>query len=375
MTANESRRPRLVVVVSSDRRRGAEVFGEALATGLADRGWDTRLCALSGTGRPPRVEAELVAPVAPADLGKLDRAVVVGLRRRLTTWPSDVVLAYGGPSVQYATATVRTMRNRPRLVVASIGDPMFWIRSRAHARLRAIVLAGADRIFSVSAATAVPLVEALGVDPARIRIAPTGVGESFFSIAPTRRGEALRVVVIGALSTEKDPLAAVEVVAALSATTPVELRLVGDGPLAAEVAAAVDAAGIGRQTSLAGSVADVSPHLAWADVLLQTSRSEGLPGVVLEAAAAGVPSVVYGVGGAGEAVVDGESGSVIAPGDRAGAVAAIAALADDRELARRMGERAREHAVAHYRLETALDRYHELLTDELAAVPIGRGAR
>ncbi len=166
---------------------------------------------------------------------------------------------------------------------------MFWIRSRRHARLRALVLAGADRVFSVAAATATPLVDSLGVDPAKVRIAPTGVPDRFFSVAREPRGEELRIVVVGALSPEKDPLAAVGVVARFSATPPVELRMVGDGPLAAEVAAAIDTAGIGDRVTLLGSVADVVPHLAWADILLQTSRSEGLPGVVLEAAAAGVP--------------------------------------------------------------------------------------
>jgi glycosyltransferase involved in cell wall biosynthesis len=368
-----SRRPRLVVVVSSDRRRGAEVFGEALATGLGERGWEVRLVALSGGDVPPRVDAELVGAVAPEALGKLDRGVVTGLRRRLATWRPDIVLAYGGPSVQYSTVAVRTMRRRPRLVVASIGDPMFWIRSRRHARLRALVLAGADRVFSVAAATATPLVDSLGVDPAKVRIAPTGVPDRFFSVAREPRGEELRIVVVGALSAEKDPVAAVGVVARVAASGPVELRMVGDGPLAAQVAAAVDTAGISDRVTLLGSVADVVPHLAWADVLLQTSRSEGLPGVVLEAAAAGVPSVVYGVGGSAEAVADGVTGAVLSPGDADGAVDALVALGSDRGRLAGMGERAAGRAHDLFRLDVAVDRYHELLTDELAAAAIGPG--
>jgi glycosyltransferase involved in cell wall biosynthesis len=353
------------VVISSDRRRGAEVFGEALAAGLGERGWEARLLALSGGDVPPRVDAELVGAVAPEALGKLDRGVVSGLRRRLATWRPDIVLAYGGPAVQYSTVAVRTLRHRPRLVVASIGDPMYWIRSRRHARLRALVLASADRVFSVAAATATPLVDSLGVDPAKVRIAPTGVPDRFFSVAREPRGEELRIVVVGALSPEKDPLTAVGVVARVAASGPVELRMAGDGPLATAVADAVDAAGIGDRVSLLGSVADVVPHLAWADVLLQTSESEGLPGVVLEAAAAGVPSVVYGVGGCAEAVVDGETGVVLAPGDADGAVDALVALGGDRGRLAEMGERAATHTFDRFRLDVAVDRYHELLSDEL----------
>jgi glycosyltransferase involved in cell wall biosynthesis len=353
------------VAVSSDRRRGAEVFGEALATGLGIRGWETRLLALAGSERPPRVDAELVSAVAPEDLGRLDLGVVAGLRRRLAAWSPDIVLAYGGPAVQYSTVAVRSLPHRPRLVVASIGDPMFWIRSRRHARLRSLVLAGADRVFSVAAATATPLIDSLGVDPAKVRIAPTGVPDRFFSIAREERSEALRIVVVGAVSTEKDPVAAVGVVGRVARSGPVELRIVGDGPLAAEVASAADAAGIGDRVTQVGMVADVTPHLAWADVLLQTSRSEGLPGVVLEAAAAGVPSVVYGVGGCAEAVVDGETGVVVAPGDADAAVAALVALGADRERLAELGERAAKRAFERFRHDVAVDRYHDLLADEL----------
>jgi len=367
VTPHLPRRARLAVVVSSDRRRGAEVFGETLASGLAERGWDTRLFALSGSTRPPRIDAELVAAVAPEDLGRLDRRVLTGLRRRLHTWKPEIVLAYGGPSVQYTTMTVRSLWRRPRLVVVSIGDPMFWIRSKRHARLRSLILAGADRVFSVAAATAKPLVESLRVPPDKIRIAPTGVPDRFFDTPKDSPGDELRIVVIGALSTEKDPVAAVTVVAAAAAAVPVEVRILGSGPQAGEVSDAVTAAGLGDRVELLGSVEDVVPHLAWADVLLQTSRSEGLPGVVLEAAAAGVPAVVYDVGGCAEAVIDGKTGVVVAPGDRAAAAAALVALAVDRERLAALGERAREHVDASYRLATAIDRYHELLTTELAS--------
>ncbi|MBA2337685.1 MAG: glycosyltransferase [Acidimicrobiia bacterium] len=364
----ESRRARLAVVVSSDRRRGAEVFGEALAAGLGQRGWDVRLFALSeGDRRSPRIDAEPMAAVAADTLGKLDRTVVTALRRRLRTWEPAIVLAYGGPSVQYSTVAVRSLWRRPRLVVVSIGDPMFWIRSRRHARLRSLLYAGADRVLSVAAATTTPLMESLGVAPAKIRVAATGVPDRFFDIERDPRGTALRIVVIGALSAEKDPLAAIEVVATVAATTPVELRILGSGPLSGEVAAAVRAGGLGDRVELCGSVEDIAPHLAWADVLLQTSKSEGLPGVVLEAGAAGVPSVVFDVGGCAEAVVDEETGVVVAAGDGVGAAAALVDLAAHRDRLTAMGQAARRHMAASYPLATAIDRYHQLLLDELEA--------
>jgi glycosyltransferase involved in cell wall biosynthesis len=66
--------------------------------------------------------------------------------------------------------------------------------------------------------------------------------------------------------------------------------------------------------------------------------------VALEAAAAGKPAVVSAIGGLSDIVVDGETGLLVAPGDRAGLGAALARLCAEPELRRRMGEAARERA-------------------------------
>lgn len=66
--------------------------------------------------------------------------------------------------------------------------------------------------------------------------------------------------------------------------------------------------------------------------------------VALEAAAAGKPAVVSDIGGLSDIVVDGETGFLVAPGDREGLRAALARLCAEEELRQRMGEAARERA-------------------------------
>ena len=74
-------------------------------------------------------------------------------------------------------------------------------------------------------------------------------------------------------------------------------------------------------------------------------EAEGFGMVFLEAAAAGVPQVAGASGGAAEAVVDGETGLVVAdPRRPAAAAAAIGRLLDDAALRERMGRAARERA-------------------------------
>ncbi len=361
---------RLLILVSSDRRRGAEVFGEALGEGLRQRGWDVDLVSLSTSGEGPRIAATPLAPVAPDELGKLDLGVVRALRSRVASASPDIVLANGAATMQYAVAALRLMRRRPRLVYSSIGEPLYWIRSTRHRLLRTGILKGVDRVLSVSATTARQLVDHLGVASAKVRVAPTGVPERFFAVVSEPLADHLRISFIGNLSSEKDPLAALEIVARLAETTPVRMRYVGDGPLRGDLVQAIAARGLGGVVEVLGSVPDVLPHLAWADVLLLTSRTEGLPGVPLEAGAAGVPTVAYGVGGTVETVSDGETGRVIEPGDLEGAVAALVELVEKPEVRKAWGDAAKQMVAAHYTLDASLDRYMDLLTDELRHRPL-----
>lgn len=358
---------RLAVVVSSDRRRGAEVFGEALAGGIRERGWEAQLFSLASSAGGPRVETTPLSTIAPDQLGKLDLSVVRRLRGEIKDYAPDVVLANGAATMQYAVAGLRLMPQRPRLVYASIGEPMYWIRNGRHRAVRAGILRGVDRVLSVSETTARQLVDHLGVPAEKVRIAPTGVPPRFFDVTPEPPAADLRVVFIGNLSQEKDPLAALDVVAAARAEAPVVLRYLGAGPLQSALERAIVERKLGGAVQVMGSVADVLPHLAWADVLLLTSKTEGLPGVPLEAGAAGVPSVVYAAGGAAETVRDGETGRVVAKGDVAAAAAALVDLAGDPAKRRAWGDSARRMVEECFTLDASVARYIELLADEVRA--------
>jgi len=360
---------RLVILVSSDRRRGAEVFGETLRDGLRGRGWDVGLVSLTTSPDGPRVAATPLSALPPDDIGKLDRKVVRSLRKHVSGVRPDLVLANGAATMQYAVAALRLMRRRPGLVYTSIGEPMYWIRSSYHRVLRTFILKGVDRVLSVSSTTARQLVDQLGVPAAKVRVAPTGVPARFFDVPAASRsaGEPLNVVFVGNLSDEKDPLAAIDVIASVAEAAPIRMRFLGGGPLLEDVKRAAADRKLGDAVEVLGSVPDVLPHLEWADVLLLTSRTEGLPGVPLEAGAAAVASVVYDVGGAAETVTDGVTGRVVHAGDLRAAADALIEMAQDSELCTRMGLAARHMVRERFTLEASLDRYNDLLTDEMRA--------
>lgn len=343
--------PSVVVLVTSDRRRGAEVFGRRLVDGLQGRGWDARLVALRAGGDGPSVPMD----AALGRRGQSDATVIPALRTYLRRTRPDVVVANGGATLRMLVAATRGLRRRPRLVYSSIGEPSYWLRNRRHARLQRLLIRRCDHVTAVSEATRRQLMEVMGLSADEVTATPTGVPDAWFELPPPDDHPELRVLVVGALAAEKDPLTAVRAVQEAATDVPVVTRIVGDGPLRAQVEEAAS-----DQVQVLGSVAEMEPLFGWADVLLSTSLTEGLPGVVLEAAAAGRPVIASRVGGTSEVVEDGVTGFLVAPEDVDGFVAALRRMGTDPALRRRMGAAGRELA-RRFTLDASVDRFETVL--------------
>lgn len=108
---------------------------------------------------------------------------------------------------------------------------------------------------------------------------------------------------------------------------------------------------------------DVPAILGEAHIMLNTSRTEGLPLTVLEAMAAGRPIVATRVGGVGELITHGESGLLVEPGEPQAVAHAVAqalrTLMDDPERATAMGQRAQATARERFSAEVCADQYAE----------------
>jgi glycosyltransferase involved in cell wall biosynthesis len=153
------------------------------------------------------------------------------------------------------------------------------------------------------------------------------------------RPQAFVVGMVGRLSPQKAPLDLVAAFARIAAERPeLELALIGDGPLRADVDRAFESAGLAGRVHRLGLRADVPQLLVALDALALTSRWEGMPRVFPQAMAARLPILATAVNGAREAVVAGETGLLVPPGDVAAIAAALRELATDPARARRMGE-------------------------------------
>jgi glycosyltransferase involved in cell wall biosynthesis len=133
----------------------------------------------------------------------------------------------------------------------------------------------------------------------------------------------------------------------------------GDGPERTALTALAGRLGVGDRVRWHGasSHADViagvaRSHLHWFTTLTgRDGRTEGVPNILKETQAAGLPAVAFDHPGVDEVVLPGETGLTVPEGDVAGLVAATLELAADGDLARRMGRLASDRARAAFDLD------------------------
>jgi glycosyltransferase involved in cell wall biosynthesis len=143
--------------------------------------------------------------------------------------------------------------------------------------------------------------------------------------------------------------------------------IIGDGPKARQLTEKV--AGMKRPESvhLLGLRRDIPRQLCAFDVFLLTSLYEGLPIVLPEAMASGLPVVATAVGGVPKVVVEGETGFLVESGDEKALRDRVRQLRSDDELRSRMGQRAQELAHEHYSSERMVRDYLDLYKTVLRA--------
>lgn len=200
----------------------------------------------------------------------------------------------------------------------------------------------------------------------KVRLIPNGIDTRAYAAAPKRdalprlvkrRGE-LWVGTLAGLRKVKDLPALVRAFAGLPEDW--QLVIVGEGPERAGVMAEAERCGIEDRVHLPGFVPEPARAAALFDVFALSSRSEQFPISVVEAMAAGLAVAAPRVGDVA-AMVASENGSYLsAPGDEAGLAAALAELAANPALRRRIGEANRAKARAEYDESTMIERYRAL---------------
>lgn len=165
-----------------------------------------------------------------------------------------------------------------------------------------------------------------------------------------RSAKRVRILSVGRLSPEKGQLGLLQAFrAVLDAGIDAELELIGEGPLRGALEQCAVSLGLADRFRLLGqrSEADVLDAMRRADVFALSSLMEGLPVVLMEAMAIGVPVVAPAVAGIPELVEHERTGLLYPTGDFEALARALARIAADPELAERLSAPARTRVLEH----------------------------
>lgn len=359
-------------LVGRSHRRGAELVALELAAELDRRGHVDRVLAVElghEGGRDPAI-APLVSTTRPGRAALASARLAAELRRR----PADVVLAHGGMAAQVARWVPRPWR-----------PPIVWQRilglgpSAQRPGVRRAYWSRVGRALDgVVALTPAMVDEARGLGhrgPAWV-VPNARATDRFWSVDAAAARRSLRAEVglgadvpliglVGHLVAQKDPVAAVEALARVGAAPPAHLVIVGSGPLRGDVERRVRELDLGDRVHLLGHRDDVERVLAGVDLLVLTSRDEGIPGIVIEAAMAACPVVSYPLAGVGEVVDDGATGVIVGRADPGAMAAAVSDLLADAPRRTAMGQEARAGS-GRFAIEVVAEAYETALAEVVA---------
>jgi len=333
---------------------GGERVILTLARNLDRSLFDLRLvCMDRGDGRSLRLmEAARACGIAVEGLdvrGRFDPGAIRGLRKLIVERGVELVHTHDFKSDFYALAACRGLG--VKLVSTAHGSTRDSLMKRLYLAFNErLVYRGFDRVIAVSEDLRARLASG-PLDPGRICLISNGLDPGLLDVCedgcreeplPTRPPGARLFAVIGRLYPDKGHVYFLEAFASLALEFPDVCGLiVGEGPARAHIEEHIRSLGIEGRVSCCGVRKDMKRVYASIDFLVVPSLTEGLPYVMLEAMACGVPVVATSVGDIPLLVQDRVTGFLVSPGDAPALAQRMRELLVDGKAARAMARAGR----------------------------------
>lgn len=362
--APSGRRPlRIVHTENSLGWGGQEIRILTEAAGMIRRGHDLHLLC------PPEATIHGAArargiPVTPLPMGRKNLTGLRAVYRWLRDHPPDLLVTHSSTDSWLTAIACLGLPQAPpvvRLRHISAPIPRNWPTRWLYTR-------GCRRVVTTGEMVRRQMMARNGFAGERIVSIPSGIDLTRFS--PGDRSEArwrlglpMDAPILGIVATLrswKGHRHLLEAMARLLPDPPL-LVMVGDGPQRQILQAAVEDLGLSDRVRMPGNQEDVVPWLRAMDLFaLPSYANEGVPQSLMQAMACGLPVISCPVGAIPEIIAHGDTGLLVPPRDPASLAAAVRRLVDDPGERRRLGERARRHALDHFSEETMLTRMEAL---------------
>jgi glycosyltransferase involved in cell wall biosynthesis len=354
---------RIALVQDHLRVGGTERQTVALANAFSAAGHEVLLLTFRPGGPltasiDPRVPRTSLLPV---DL-RLDW-FAPGLARALRAFSPDVVQLMG------RMANAHGWRLRSALPDAAIVAT--FRTGKSVPRLYRRTLVEADAVVANCTEGATRLARTCGITGPKVHVIRNGIApltdpppdsRAAIRTALGTSAEAVVFLCVAMMRRGKGHRDLVRIAAGLQLDGPWELWLAGDGAESAACRRLARKAGLVDRVRFLGLRNDTASLIGASDVAVLASHTgfEALPNFLVEAQWLGRPAITYDVGGAGEAIVPGESGLLVPEGDEAAFRVAMAQLARDTEARECAGNIAREFTRREFDSARQTQRYLEV---------------
>ncbi len=366
---------KILLLSTSMGMGGADQQLLSAALGLRQRGHDVRIVSLTSLGEMGQRAraAGLSTESLEMRRGFADPRGLVRLVRLVRTWRPSVLHSH----MLHANLMARACRLFAS--VPAVVSTIHNIYEGGRLRMLGYRLSNGlvDHVTIISQTAADRFIRDRIVPAALLEVIPNGVDTERYREVPAGTRERLRRslgldgefawLAVGRFEQAKDYPTMLRAFARVHAAHPAAvLLLVGRGSLQADTQSLTASLGLDGRVRFVGTREDVPEFMTVADGYVMSSAWEGMPMVLLEAAAAGLPIVATMVGGNPEVVRDGTTGFLVPPRDDealAGAMLRLMTLPEEERRA--MGGRGREEVGQHYGLARVVDRYEAVYREVL----------
>ncbi len=346
-----------------------------LASRLAGRGHTVTLITLdhAESDRHTVVDAVIRRPLGVMGNSRTPLAAAANLRRRvgsiraaISESSPDVVLSFCD-----RTNILALMAAKPTgipTVISERSDPSSQTLGRGYQWLRKRTYPSASRII-VQTAESASFIESLLSGSGRRRgglsvdVIPSAVdcpGEFSNREAAIRNCQILSV---GRLETEKGFARLIDAFVPIIKRYPDwKLKIIGEGSQRSSLVQQIDRLGLGPSASLPGWIQPIWEPLAAGTMFVMTSHYEGFPSALMEAMAAGVPSISVDCPSGPRQIIDDGRNGLLVPNDLAGITAGIERMIVDSTMREELGEAGRD-VLDRFGWSAMVDRYEQVLAE------------
>lgn len=376
MTTTSPQPLQIVFLITELEVGGAERCLANLACGLDRTRFRTRVCSLgprpsAGKDQLVRQLEEARVPAHFLDVRSTWQAplAVRRLHRYLSAERVDLLQTFLFHANVLGASAARRAGISHTVAGVRVADPSRW-----RMWLERRMVKGLDRVVCVSQSVA-DFVRTRGGFPAhKLLVIPNGIDISPYSASAHAHDVASPKVqppvllCVGRLDRQKGFDWLLDMAAEILRQLPThELHIVGDGPERASLLRRAETTSVSDRIRFLGWRDDVPQLLAASHLLLLPSRWEGMPNVLLEAMAAGLPVVAAQVEGMHEVVGETAEQQLVPWGDSQRFVAAVVQLATNANLAADLGKRNRARVASRFSLAAMISQYEKLYTELLSS--------